>query len=308
MSAYGGRDDNLFHAAAAESQSFGAQLNVNESQYQYDALVKRVGCDSQNDTLSCLRGLDIKTLSENNPNIPTPGGAGGSPNFMWSNVIDGDFTQDYTYTLFSLGKFVKVPSIFGDDTNEGTVFTPKSISNYTQMNNYLSNNFVKLTASQLAQIDHLYPKAEQYPDSGPYWRTAANAYGEMRYNCPGIFVSSSIHQAGVPSYNYHWDFLTVGNQRNGMGVQHTAESGFIWGDSDNELTPIIQGYWTSFIRSKDPNMYRKQGTPEWTTFDGNNMQRILFPNEASKVGMESVPSDQRARCAYLNGIGADVGQ
>jgi carboxylesterase type B len=222
LSAYGGRDDGLFHAAAAESQSFGAQLTVEESQYQYDALVQRVGCDTAagpvGDTLKCLREVDVSVIAENNINIPTPGGGGGDPLYMYSNVIDGTFTPDYTYNLFAQGKFVKVPVIFGyvisfslclcshqdsDDTNEGTIFTPSAINNYTDMNTFLRNNFAKLNASQLAQIDSFYPKAEQFPSMGTYWRTAANAYGEMRYICPGIYLSSVFPKYGVlDSWNY----------------------------------------------------------------------------------------------------------
>lgn len=113
LSAYGGRDDGLFHGAAAESQSFGAQLTVSESQYQYDGLIQRVGCNTATDTLKCLRDLDIAIIAENNINIPTPGGAGSPPLYMYSNVIDGTFTIDYTYNLYSQGKFIKVPVIFG---------------------------------------------------------------------------------------------------------------------------------------------------------------------------------------------------
>lgn len=113
LSAYGGRDDGLFHAAAAESQSFGALLTANEAQYQYDGLVQRVGCGNDTDTLQCLRNTDIAVISKNNINIPTPGGAGGNPIFMWLPVIDETFIVDYTYNLYSQGKFVKVPSIFG---------------------------------------------------------------------------------------------------------------------------------------------------------------------------------------------------
>lgn len=113
LSAYGERDDGLFHAAASESQSFAPQLTVEEAQYQYDGLVDRVGCTNTSDTLACLRNVDIEVIAENNINIPTPGGAGNAPTFMWSNVIDGNFTTDYTYNMFSQGKFVKVPAIFG---------------------------------------------------------------------------------------------------------------------------------------------------------------------------------------------------
>jgi hypothetical protein len=48
-----------------------------------------------------------------NINIPTPGGGGDPPIYMYSNVVDGDFTTDFTYKLYEQGKFIKVPVIFG---------------------------------------------------------------------------------------------------------------------------------------------------------------------------------------------------
>lgn len=113
LTAYGGRDDNLFHATAAESPSFGVQFTVEESQYQYDALVSRAGCNSSSDTLACLRTLSEKDFQAVNFNIPTPGGTEDLPLFMYSNVVDGDITTDFTYKLFEEGKFIKVPVIFG---------------------------------------------------------------------------------------------------------------------------------------------------------------------------------------------------
>ena len=112
LSAYSGRDDGLFHAAAAESQSFGAQFTVPQAQYQYDALVQRTGCNGTSDTLQCLRSLPIEVLQGNNINIAAPGGV-GAPLYMYSNVIDGDFTPDYTYNMYAQGRFLKIPVIFG---------------------------------------------------------------------------------------------------------------------------------------------------------------------------------------------------
>lgn len=177
------------------------------------------------------------------------------------------------------------------------------------MNDFLIDNFVQLNAAELATIDFLYPKAQQFPDSGPYWRTACNAYGEMRYICPGIFISSAYPLYNVPeSWNYHWDYLTAANALSGYGVEHTSENDSIWGEGDNPLIAIIQGYWTSFIRSKNPNTYKVANASEWTPFNGVTMQRLLFPNDPSQVRMESVPGDQRARCAYLSSIGVSLTQ
>ena len=115
LTAYGGRDDGLFHAAAAESQSFATQLTVEQSQYQYDALVERAGCQAANDTLKCLRDLSVAELQAVNTQIPFPNGT-MTPLFMYSNVVDYDFTPDFTYNLFAQGKFVHVPVIFGHVT------------------------------------------------------------------------------------------------------------------------------------------------------------------------------------------------
>jgi hypothetical protein len=88
---------------------------VEGSQYQYDALVSRAGCSAASDTLTCLRGLSESELKAINFNIPTPGGTDVPPLYMYSNVVDGDFTPDFTYKLYEQGKFIRVPVIFGYD-------------------------------------------------------------------------------------------------------------------------------------------------------------------------------------------------
>ncbi|CZT49185.1 related to cholinesterase precursor [Rhynchosporium secalis] len=309
MTAYGGRDDNLFHAVAAESQSFGSQRSIASSQYQYDGLVSRVNCSSSSNTLQCLRETPVEILATHNIDIAPAGKRKGV--FMWSPVIDGNFTTDQTYNLFAQGKFVKVPAIFGGSTNEGTVFTPKGINSTADMRGFLKENFAKLSEEQLAKIEELYPKAEQYPGKGEYWKTASNVYGDMRYTCPGIYISERITQAGAQSWNYRWNVLSSANAISGLGVTHAVATPSIWGVSpapDNALTPTIQAYWTSFIRSKDPNTYRLKGAPRWETFAAENGRRVVFQNEVRAVGMEDVPGEEEVRCAFLSGIGPGIDQ
>lgn len=108
VTAYGGRDDGLFHATAAESQSFSALRTVGESQFAYDNLVIRAGCASKEDTLACLRSLSATELQEINFNTPFPG-AQNPPLYMYGPTLDYDFISDYTYRAYAEGKFVKVP-------------------------------------------------------------------------------------------------------------------------------------------------------------------------------------------------------
>ncbi|KAH9205844.1 Alpha/Beta hydrolase protein [Leptodontidium sp. 2 PMI_412] len=316
LTAYGGRDDKLFAAVHHESPSFGYARTIKDSQYQYDALVERVNCSSARDTLKCLRNQPTETIPNNNPlDIPAPGGGGGPAVFLWSSCIDGDLIRDQPFKQFAAGNYVKVPAIYGSDTNEGTVFTPHTISNYTEMNNFLKNNWPKLTAFQLARIDFLYPKAEQFPDRGPYFRTAANAYGDLRYTCPGLYLSSKFGDDGVQNiYNYRWDVLTEANALNGDGVTHTAGVAPTWGlylpgSPEANISPYIQSYITSFIRtSGNPNLYRLKGSPEWTRYSEQNAKRMHFPNDPYEVGMESVTSGQKKKCGYLSSISPVIGQ
>ena len=319
LTAFGGRNDNLFHGTAAESQSFATVLTVNESQYQYDNLVIRIGCVGASSSLACLKNKTAAEIQAVNFNTPYPG-AQAPPLYMWNPVIDNDFITSLTYDAFASGKFVHVPVIFGDDTNGGTVFTPRNTSSYAESDWFLQNQFPYLTLEQLSKINSIYPQVGPlYNNSGPFWRQVSNAYGEMRYLCPGLFCSSAFSNRRIPSWNYHYNVEDPAQIAAGYGVPHTVEVNAIWGPeyvgggapasyntTNADVVPVIQGYWTSFIRSLNPNTYRMPGTPTWEQWTSGGMERLLF-NTSGPV-METVDQGQRARCAYLSGIGVSVRQ
>ena len=112
MVAYGGKNEGLFQAAAAESQSFGAIRTVQESQYQYDHLVNRTGCTGAKSTLACLRSLDIAAFQAADLNEPFPD-APGNPLYSYNPTLDYDFMTDYPISSFLKGKYIKIPTIFG---------------------------------------------------------------------------------------------------------------------------------------------------------------------------------------------------
>ncbi|RAH70855.1 putative triacylglycerol lipase [Aspergillus aculeatinus CBS 121060] len=323
LSAYAGEDRGLFHAAAAESQSFATMLTATEAQFAYNNLVIRTGCASEDDTLSCLRKLDAGTFQRQNIGTPLPD-AQKPPLYFYAPTIDGDLVPDYTYRLFSLGKFIKVPVIFGDVTNEGTTFVPKSISSVGEADTFIQSQFPAIQLDQLAIVNHLYLDENQtmlFPDAGVYWRPTSNAYGELRYNCPGIAMSTAFSEAGVKSWNYHYAVQDPSSESTGEGVYHVVELNAIWGPqyvtgtppasyftSNAPIIPVMQGYWTSFIKAFDPNPYRYPGSPEWETWSGNgNSDRRLFIRTGD-TKMEKVPLDQKARCDYLISIGIALQQ
>ena len=73
------------------------------------------------------------------------------------------------------------------------------------MNGFLQDNFPALNDTSLSTIDTNYPKSEQFSDHGEYYFAAATAYGEIRYICPGIFVSDSLRQFNSqPNWLYQY--------------------------------------------------------------------------------------------------------
>ncbi|KAJ5951812.1 Carboxylesterase type B [Penicillium vulpinum] len=323
LSSYGGKDEGLFVAAAAESQSFGPVLNVTESQFAYDELVTATGCGGSQNTLACLRSLDVNALQLKNVNRPYPG-ATGKPLFLYGPTIDEDLVIDYTYRLFHEGKFIKVPVIFGDVTNEGTNFVPKTTFSVGGADTFIRNQFPSIKEAHISWINSMYLNAnqtEKFFGTGSYWRPASTAYGEMRYICPGIDMSSVYAAAGVPSWNFHYAVQDPANEKSGVGTYHTVELNAIWGPTNTrnkapasyyttnaDIVPLMQGYWTSFITSLDPNTKRLPSSPKWETWgqDGDGYRRIFIRSKETK--METVPQGQRSRCKYLTSIGVDLQQ
>lgn len=115
------------------------------------------------------------------------------------------------------------------------------------------------------------------------------------------------------SWNYHWDKLSTANALNGDGVTHVSEAGSIWGENkaDDVAGTAIQSYWTSFIRTKNPNKLKAKNVPEWVEhFEGDTtkgaLQRVHFTN--ATVGMETISPAEMERCYSWIGIGSQISQ
>ncbi|KAF2267313.1 alpha/beta-hydrolase [Lojkania enalia] len=304
LTAYGGRDENLFHAAAAESQPFPTIRNVSESQFAYDALLEKTPCKD----LVCLKDLDAVTFQNavKALKMPFPGGR-NPPLWFWNPTLDYDFIRNFTYYEINAGHFVQVPTIFGDDTNEGAVFTPISVNSKQRAEQFVADQFVNLNKTLGYALEDDFPGPVDRFSSR--WQTvAANMYGHIRYTCPSLNVSAALAKNGsVPTYLYRWNYGTA---------HHVAELGPIWNGGTNAAAFFVQNYWQSFIRTYNPNTYKTEfatagGTivmsPTWEQRMDSGANRMLFGND-NMVRMEEVPLEEQERCDMIYGLGMQLQQ
>ena len=138
--AYGGRDDGLFVGGVSESLFFPAQPYLSELEWQFDRVVQHAGCGAVDlgAQMKCLRGKDVAELQAVNLASAFPGRAAPpTPLFYWTPCVEGDMIEDLPYLLFEQGRFIKVPVLFGTDTNG--ILLPIEKSGYVCFINHEAN-------------------------------------------------------------------------------------------------------------------------------------------------------------------------
>ncbi|KAJ7766160.1 carboxylesterase estA [Mycena metata] len=306
LTAFGGRNDGLFIGAIGESIFWPREAPVSELEFQFNLFAAAAGCANVTDQITCLRAQNTSTLVAANVAHPYPGRA-SNPDFYYTPTIDGDFVQDQLYTLFKQGKFIRVPTMLGDDDNEGTFFaanasTPDAVISF------------------LTRITQLYPLLPPLPGHAPFFPSAAAAYGESTLTCPSNFVAAQISRRGQPVWNYRFSVVQADFAAAGLGVPHTSEIPAVFGPdsipnsnlsptfttTNAPIVPVVMNYWISFIRALNPNPHRFAGTPEWVQFNGTSQRRLKFVLNDTHV--EEIPADEDTRCTFWNEIGVSIEQ
>ena len=316
LTAYDGEDKGLFVGAVPESTFWPTQRTVAEMEFQFDRFVNDTGCSGAEDAMSCLRALDLDTIQEANIDLPFPGGSQSpAPLWYWLPVTTGPGTlvPDRLYNSFHSGKFIEAPLLVGDDTDEGTYFA-EDASTQDEVSQFLKNNYPGLTQAQLNRINKAYPLTTPLPEHAAYFPSAAAAYGDSTFTCPGNTMAETMASFynSDEVWNYRYNVLDPSLLAKGLGVPHTIETTAIFGlgyagsvsesyyTMNAAIVPVVMGYWISFVRALDPNTYRYGGAPIWKTWGdlsnstGRGYRLKLQTNDTK---MEEVPQQLADRCA-----------
>ncbi|KAF8515628.1 Alpha/Beta hydrolase protein [Gautieria morchelliformis] len=264
LKSFSGKRTRLFAGVFGVSPLFPTQMPVSELEWQFDLFASRTA----------------------NAFIPFPGRTGNSE-FSFTPAIDGDLIADFPYRMFEEGRFVKVPAVFGDDTDEGTIFAANA-SSPEAVASFLMDEYPQVTAADAASINALYPLEAPLPQHAPFFPSASAAYDETTFTCPGLEISTALAKY-TKSWNYRYNVLTPASIATGLGSSHTSE--------------MPNAYHTSFVRELDHNAHQVTGSVFWPQFAG---QRMLLQVNATQL--EAVPQSQMDRCAFWKGLAINMEQ
>ncbi|KAI0875277.1 Alpha/Beta hydrolase protein [Hypoxylon argillaceum] len=296
---FGGRDDQLFHAAILES---GSAIGVPLQPLAYyaspvDNLTRAVGCNDAADQLACLRSVSSEALLS----------ARGSNN--WNPLVDGDFLTDYPSVLADTGSFIKVPLLLGSNSDEGISFGPTGLDDAAAIYYGLLSNPsfsglpglpYQISPASARRLLQLYPNDPSqeppydivngtiFPQYGLQWRRSCAIYGDIVMIAGRRKLCAEYAAANQPVYSYRfatrpWDAAEAD------GVQHFVNVAFSFQNITSVLGPLpefqshkdisdgIGRSYLNFVYWHDPNV-RERGVqtrlpywPKWTATNPSNM-------------------------------------
>ncbi|KAH8881667.1 alpha/beta-hydrolase [Thozetella sp. PMI_491] len=325
MSAYGGRNENLFVGAIIGSPGWTPSWSVSELKFAWDAFVRSAGCANETNTMACLRSLPWQVVQNasvpvpypgTNTTVPSPPGVNPSSSY-WSPSIDDDFFPAYQYDLFENGNFIKLPALVGGDTDEGSMFLP-NISTSGEVKAMLRSLSPLLSAEQVDAIIAMYPLEPSMPGRGAWFPSAEHALGDLAVTCAGNWVAKQVARYLSPDqiWTYRYNVQDPVKIASGLGVPHTFENTAIWGPgftkqqggsyytTNAPIVPFVMHYYISFVRTLNPNTFRYAGSPEFKSWGPADGERLMI--ETNATVMEAVPQLQTERCAFFRNLAKTV--
>jgi para-nitrobenzyl esterase len=135
----------------------------------------------------------------------------------------------------------------------------------------------------------------------PLYGDMADQWGSDRFRCPSVVAGGWHSDAGNPTWQYQFDRAIPPHPKTG----HSSELPYVFGnllangsqagrfqEADRVLSRIMQGYWTNFAWTGNPN---GPGLPDWPAFDTKARKYAEF----TAMGSVAVGADQRGPFSEL---------
>jgi para-nitrobenzyl esterase len=275
--------DGLFHRAIVESASPTTRWRTRESGIaQGNALAASLGCTDAATVLPCMRSKTLSqiatALTQASAQVVEPIGRE-----FWEPIVDGVELPDQPRTLFEQGDFAHVPTIIGENRDEGwgsftTPFITRTFPTGVTLAQYqawVANEF----GAAASQVLAAYPAS----DYASPQEAMARLVGDGQFVCEARRLGDLIADGGLrgrgphpdhgtgkrvkaPVFMYSYEYVL--NDLAPNLVIHGLEANIIFGNNyvtpvfaanhaltavDLALHTIMAGYWIQFAASGDPN-------------------------------------------------------
>jgi para-nitrobenzyl esterase len=181
-------------------------------------------------------------------------------------VVDGWCLPEDVYTIYAKGKQNDVPVLIGSNADEGTMFTPATVT---------------LQSMKAAAQQRFGPEADAflklYPaqSDSEAWRAQADSMRDQTFGWEMRTWARMQSKTGKSKvYLYFFSRVPPGPAAARMGAFHSAEIAYVfhnthrpgrpWEETDHQLSEIMSSYWVNFATTGDPN---GKGLPVWPVFD-----------------------------------------
>jgi para-nitrobenzyl esterase len=253
---------SLFQRAIGES---GGQFAPARSQADMEQAGVRFAQSVGADSLAALRAKPADALQQ----------AGG---FQSAANVDGYVLPDDVFTTYGKGKQNDVPMLVGSNKDEGTIFTPASVT---------GQSFREQTTRRYGADAEAYLKL--YPFESDEDARAAQA-ASMRDQTFGWEMRTWARQQTASGkskvYLYYFSRVPPGANAASVGSQHGAEIPYAlnwvngpntantpWTELDRKLSEQVSSYWVNFATTGDPN---GKDLPKWPAYQTKDDAALLI--------------------------------
>ncbi|KAF3909397.1 Acetylcholinesterase [Arthrobotrys entomopaga] len=318
--AFGGRDDGLFRGAIMESGSaifYLAWGYPDAYQENYDTLLDAVSCTDAVDSLQCLRGVEVGKLNEA---LNTTNAA------VFTAVVDGAFVPDSPALAYKDGRYVKVPTIIGTNSDEGASFGELGYNTTQQIFDYLSTT-TKYKNATIGRLLEVYDESVSVPDAsnfthpdegtilyGSQYHRVAAIVGDQFFIHGKRYIAERLSSDNVNVWTYRFRtrpngfadwlraphfsevafvFYNVHSEGYETGIVWPGESADLMGGPDAEkyiaLSDFMSKSWVRFVVSGDPSVgIDSRRDVKWLKYkDGKGASQIVFDIAPNSTYMET---------------------
>ncbi len=190
-----------------------------------------------------------------------------APQPPWAPFVDGFEIPDQPLKLYAEGRYLRIPTMAGTNTNEGNLFLthyhPDSTSTFTA---WVDQNFAPCARSVLSQY-------------GPATPDQAHAAAD-RLITDALFAHTTfLFARDTHGFLYRFTHVSPFGAASGLGAFHGSEIAYVFGHThtpganyqpaDHRLSDQMMTMWLHFARTGDPSLMNSSG---WTRI-GSNQDR-----------------------------------